>query len=273
MRFPVLASLLLGCCACGPVEGQFKVLTYNVAGLPEGISSSNPERNHLKISPRLNDYELVLAQEDFHYHERLAVAAAHPYQSVPKPSDLQKGIGLKVSDGLNRFSEFEFGQLHREQWEECHGFLEGASDCISEKGFSVAEHILPGGLKVNIYNFHMEAGGSPEDNAARATQITQLLQDIDKRPGALILGGDTNLKEADPEDLPLLKRLIKEAGLTDVCTALECGKDHIDRIMFRNSDKLKFTPVLWKVDRQFVDDLGEDLSDHPAIAAEFRYEG
>ncbi|MCB9387931.1 MAG: endonuclease, partial [Microthrixaceae bacterium] len=39
----------------GP-PGEFSVLSYNVAGLPQGISGSDPETNLALISPRLNDY-------------------------------------------------------------------------------------------------------------------------------------------------------------------------------------------------------------------------
>lgn len=43
-----------------------KVLTYNVAGLPDIISSGNPAVNTVKISPKLNAFEFVAVQEDSH---------------------------------------------------------------------------------------------------------------------------------------------------------------------------------------------------------------
>src|SRR5699024_9684185 len=47
------------------VEGSFDVLSYNVAGLPEVLSDSNPSVNMALIGPLLDAYDLVLTQEDF----------------------------------------------------------------------------------------------------------------------------------------------------------------------------------------------------------------
>ena len=42
----------------GPAQGEFVALTYNIAGLPDVISGSNPEVNIPLISPLLNAYDL-----------------------------------------------------------------------------------------------------------------------------------------------------------------------------------------------------------------------
>src|SRR3954464_1761273 len=54
--------------------GQFRLLTYNVAGLPQVVSPSTPRQNIPLVSPLLNAYDVVLVQEDFSYHELLLVA-------------------------------------------------------------------------------------------------------------------------------------------------------------------------------------------------------
>ena len=46
-------------------QGSFSLLSYNVAGLPEGLSQSNPEANAPTISKLLGDYDVVVTQEDF----------------------------------------------------------------------------------------------------------------------------------------------------------------------------------------------------------------
>ena len=51
--------------ASAATTGSFNVLTYNVAGLPEGLSSGHPETNTPLISPRLGAYDIVNVQEDF----------------------------------------------------------------------------------------------------------------------------------------------------------------------------------------------------------------
>ena len=62
------------------LEGNFSVLSYNVAGLLEGLSQSQPSVFIPMISPLLNNYDLVLAQEDFFYHDDLSSQATHPSQ-------------------------------------------------------------------------------------------------------------------------------------------------------------------------------------------------
>ena len=63
--------------------GPLKLLTYNVAGLPGMISSSNPGVNTAQVSPLLNRYDVVVAQEDFAYHADLVAQADHRYQESP----------------------------------------------------------------------------------------------------------------------------------------------------------------------------------------------
>ena len=120
---PTSGSGTAGSSGSGPAgpPGEFSLLTYNVAGLPQGISSSDPEAHIPQISPLLNDYDIVLAQEDFWYHAELSADAEHPHQSDPYSDDpKKKGIG----DGLNRFSDFPFEPVERVQWYDCHGQLE-----------------------------------------------------------------------------------------------------------------------------------------------------
>jgi hypothetical protein len=62
---------------------SLRLLSYNVAGLPEGISSSHPEHNSPLISPLLNDYDIALLQEDFSYHAQIVSASQHPHVSPP----------------------------------------------------------------------------------------------------------------------------------------------------------------------------------------------
>ena len=51
-------------------EGTFTALTYNVAGLPDGINpDQHPLVNTPKISPRLNNYDVVNVREDFYYQD------------------------------------------------------------------------------------------------------------------------------------------------------------------------------------------------------------
>lgn len=249
-----------------PQSGAITVLSYNVAGLPQGISGSNPEVNMPLISPLLNNYDLVLVQEDFYYHEELIADAEHPYQSE------RSGDGVNdLGDGLNRFSQSLFGPHTRVKWEACYGQITNGSDCLAPKGFAVAEHELAPGVFVDVYNLHMDAGRDPEDVAARAEQALQLAETLaDRSAGkAVIIGGDTNMKAEDEANL---QGLIDAAGLTDTCRALGCGEElRIDRILFRSSDDVAFEVQSWALDLSFVDADGVDLSDHEAVAVELTW--
>ncbi|MEM6995623.1 MAG: endonuclease [Myxococcota bacterium] len=247
--------------ASGPTEGSFRVLSYNVAGLPDFISGSDPLVNTPLMSPLLNAYELVLAQEDFSYHAELSADTEHPFQSMP-------GGGGSLGDGLNRFSDTEFSDFERAGWTQCNGLFDSGSDCLTEKGFSVGLHELGPGAVVDVYNLHMDAGGSQADIEARQAQVQQLLETIDTRSAgrALIVAGDTNMDEEDEADFVTL---LDGAGLTDTCRALDCGDEfRIDRVMIRVSDTVDLVPTAWIVDLTFVDGDGDDLSDHEAVVVD-----
>ena len=244
-------------------EGAFNLLTYNVAGLPQGISSSDPEANIPLISPGLNDYQIALVQEDFWYQEELRADATHPYISEIHSEGERPGM----ADGLNRFSAWPFGPVERIPWSGCNGMLDCASDCLANKGFSVARHTLGPGVEIDVYNLHKEAGGCPEDEAIRAAGIEQLLDSLSTRSAgmAVVMAGDFNLHERDAPDLVLLRALEDRGGLRDACWALSCGETNIDRVFVRGSDRLEVEAQSWRVP-EFVDAEGEPLSDHEPVA-------
>jgi endonuclease/exonuclease/phosphatase family metal-dependent hydrolase len=250
-----------------PEVGEFLLLTYNVAGLPKEFSEEQPEINNAKISPLLNDFDLVLVQEDFAYHEDLAAELTLPYQSEPFI------VTETLPDGLNRFSVFSFPPVERSAWQICSGILDKANDCLAAKGFSVAPMEVSPGSTILVYNLHMDAGGDAEDQAARSAQVDQLLADIAARGVGepIIVAGDTNLRMNRPADVISLDRLLNDGGLTDSCRFLDCDDEHIDRILFRSGDFLTITPASWSIPTNFVDEEGEDLSDHDPIAVRFAW--
>src|SRR5680860_1323045 len=193
--------------------GQFTALTYNVAGLPEPLSGSEPATNTPLISPMLNDYDLVLVQEDWidpvppaagfdFYHDDLIAEVDHEHLSTPAPpplgTDPRRPEAL-VADGLNRMSRFPFGEITREMWSGCFGSLDtsdgGAADCPSQKGFSVATTELAPGVEVDVYNLHAEAGSTARDLEESAADFEQLAEFMREHSAgrAVIVGGDFNL--------------------------------------------------------------------------------
>jgi hypothetical protein len=276
---------------CGPrplASGELLALSYNVAGLPEGISGSHPLTNTPIISPLLNAYDLVVVQESWQtpdpnpfaplrvYHELLVADADHPYKSValPQPSGSDPSRPTAVlSDGLAVFSQFPFtGVVHR-AWTLC---WTSAADCLALKGFMVARTTIAPGVTVDVYDLHMEAGGDPQDEAARDQDVTELAQFINTYSAgrAVIVGGDFNLHTDTEPDATQFQRLLTETGLGDVCATLSCPQPgRIDKFLFRSNAAITITPLSWRFETDiFVDPMGDPLSDHDALAVRFRWE-
>jgi hypothetical protein len=244
-------------------DGSFEALTYNVAGLPQGLSGSNPEAYIPLISPLLNAYDLCLVQEDFVYHAELVAEADHPHQSVPKEDYVKL-----VHDGLNQLSTIPWSELERVQWEVCFGDASGgAADCMAEKGFTFSRLEVGEGVSIDLYNLHADAGGGPEDEAARAVGFEQLADFVLARSEgrAILIGGDTNLHRDDPPDVAVLDLFLASTGLRDAGAVLG-AEDRIDRFFFRDGDAVALEPRDYRIPTEFVDAEGNDLSDHEPVA-------
>jgi hypothetical protein len=246
-------------------SGRFSLLTYNVAGLPQLVSGSDPEINVALISPLLNHYDLALVQEDFSYHDRLEARALHAYRSEP----MRQSLAL-MPDGLNWFSKFAFGWVHRVRWSQCNGYLGAASDCLADKGFSFAEVTLAPGVTLDVYNLHAEAGDGGADMEVRRQNYEQLSEYVRARSAhrAVIVAGDTNLKMSLSGDVETLARFLDGSRLQDACRRFGCGEEKVDRVFYRGSSEVDVDVLGWWTDRRFVNVEGEPLSDHSAIGIE-----
>jgi hypothetical protein len=287
----VLALLLLtfGCAACDE-SGEFLALSYNVAGLPQGLSGSNPERNMPLIAPRLNAYDLVLVQESWKtpdpnpsaplrvYHEILEAGSEHPFRSVPKTNpfgtDPSRPSAL-LSDGLNRFSNFPFADEVRVPWSSCFGVVDAGSDCLAQKGFSVARTVFGGAAAIDVYTLHGEAGSAPDDVRIRGENMAELAAFVNtfSTGQAVIIGGDFNLHTDRPRDADQFQSLLRATGLVDVCTALACLEPaRIDKFLFRSGADVIVEPRSLRFELEaFASDDGQPLSDHDALAVRFAW--
>jgi hypothetical protein len=294
LRALVAAAALLAPAAAAATS--LSVLTYNVAGLPLGLSSSNPEVNTVQISPRLNDFDLVAVQEDFGFHDELVSEIVHPFVSVKDTRDAQPvldlGIVLGLGDGLNTFSSSPFHDFTRRTWQTCFGVFANGSDCLAPKGFSFARHAVEPGVFVDVYNLHADAGGDPEDLAARRAQMGQLADFVLAWSAgrAVIVLGDTNSRYTRGGDV--LPELIATLGLTDVWVELSRGGDvpdvgsplsagcpldpagpdceRVDKIFYRSGEGVTLEALEHSVLTDWVDAAGAPLSDHDPVAAIFR---
>ncbi len=270
----VCTVFLLSCNAPGVYQkktpdNEFSILTYNVAGLPQGISSSNPLFNMPQIGQKLNIFDIALVQEDFSYHYNLMYGDGHPYESA---FDSFHGT---VGDGLNSFSYCSFTNLQRVTWEACHGVFGYANDCLTPKGFMFARYEISGGVFVDIYDLHMDAGGADGDNEARIIQVEQLIDNINTFSAgqAVIVCGDFNMIYDNVNDNINLTRLISGTGLSDSRLELGIAGERIDKILYRSNSTVLLTPVAYTVESDtFLNSKGKQLSDHEAVSVLFRWD-
>lgn len=294
----------------GP-SGELTVLSYNVAGLPELLSGSEPATNSPLISPLLNAYDLVLLQENWAddagagllgYHHLIVAAADHPHQSVPAANPLGLDLrrpGALQADGLNQLSRFPFGPLDRQRWDRCNGELPvavleeiidvvglddlplledvdgGSADCGALKGFSMARTVLAPGVEVDVYNLHADAGSGPGDLAVKADNFRQLAAYLTRHSQgrAVILGGDTNLRAS--RDVGVWDGFLAATGLVDACQLVDCGADGdiIDKIAVRSGGGVELAVLSHRFERdRFRRADGQPLSDHDALAVRVRWQ-
>lgn len=267
--------------AAAATSGSFNVLTYNVAGLPEGLSSGNPETNTPLISPRLAGYDIVNVQEDFNYHAALYASDNHPYRTATSG-------GVPFGDGLNTLSDYAFEDFERVKWNNCTG-----TNCLTPKGFSLARVRLAEGVFVDLYNVHTNADDTDDALAARRANITQLSSFIQANSSgnAVIVMGDTNTRYTRSGDN--IRTLADENGLTDAwvqlakggtrptqgADALLCpttaptnGCEVVDKVLYRGSDLLSLNATRYNNEwTSFLDSAGGNLSDHFPHTVDFSY--
>ncbi|MEY9995252.1 endonuclease/exonuclease/phosphatase (EEP) superfamily protein YafD [Streptomyces sp. V4I8] len=267
--------------AAAASSGTFNVLTYNVAGLPEGLSSGNPETNTPLISPRLAAYDIVNVQEDFNYHAALYAGDNHPYRTATSG-------GVPFGDGLNTLSDHPFEDFERVKWNDCTG-----TNCLTPKGFSLARLRLAEGVFVDLYNVHTNADDTDDALAARRANVEQLSDFIQANSAgnAVIVMGDTNTRYTRSGDN--IRTLADENGLTDAwvklakggvrptqgADALLCpttaptnGCEVVDKVLYRGSKLLTLDATRYNNEwASFLDSAGGNLSDHFPHTVDFSY--
>lgn len=263
-----------------PTEGTLSLLTYNIAGLPQGISGSNPVNNTEHIGILLNDYQIVQVQEDFNYNGRLYNNTKHTYKTKwSGPA----GFG----DGLNTLSNYPVTELKRFAWFNCTG-----ADCLTPKGFSYSKIEVAPKVYIDFYNVHCNAGSNTnEDYAARRQNLRQLTNYIKENSSenAVVVMGDFNSRYTRVLDGLVF---LTEIGLIDVWIELmrngvepeisdislrECedpsGKncEIVDKVFYRSSEKIQLKPLEYLVPEDKFTRNGKWLSDHNPVFVNMQF--
>ncbi|WP_371667314.1 jacalin-like lectin [Streptomyces sp. NBC_00289] len=270
-------------------SGTFSVLTYNVAGLPEWLSSASTPRDTstTEIGRRIAPYDIVNVEEDFNYHAYLYSTDTHPYRTATSGS---AGIG----SGLNTVSHYAWDgdDFERAGWNSCQI---DSGDCLTPKGFTFMRERLAEGVYVDFYNLHTNAGTNDGDEASRADNLNQLTSFIATHSAgnAVVVMGDTNTRYTRAADT--IAEFTAANGLTDawvkvirggvaptkgsdplVCdqtgTTVPNTCEVVDKILYRGSRLVTLNATSYNNEHaKFLNSDGLMLSDHDPITAGFTW--
>lgn len=265
-------------------EGKFSVLTYNIAGLPEFISSAVTSRAEsiADIGRRVNRYDIVHVQEDFNYNDQLYNSGnRHAYRSLTMGP-------VPFGDGLNTLSKYPVSEVKRISWNDCTD-----ADCLTPKGFSYSRIEVAQGVYIDFYNVHANAANHQRAAAARCKNIKQFSDYIRAHSdsNAVIVMGDLNAHYSYYYDN--VKELLDDNGLRDAWLVLRRkgkfpGRDKtlpddnilkltdtcesIDKVLFRGSRRVRLQPLAYHLERDlFTDEIHRPLSDHCPVSVSFAW--
>jgi endonuclease/exonuclease/phosphatase family metal-dependent hydrolase len=267
--------------AAPPLAGTFSLLSYNIAGLPEGLSSGTPAASTPVIGERIRRYDVVHVQEDFNYHAALYTNDTHAFRTPTSG-------GAAFGDGLNTLSDYPYSDLARDDWNSCNG-----TDCLTPKGFTWSRIRLAEGVSIDFYNLHPNAGSTDADLSARRANITELSSFITAHSAgnAVVVAGDTNTRYTRSGDN--IRELLTTNGLTDAWVQQERGGvppavgspamvcddaevtnacEVVDKILYRGNRYITLTLDRYgNENAAFRSAAGKMLSDHYPIAADLRW--
>ncbi|MFC8427646.1 jacalin-like lectin [Streptomyces sp. NPDC057253] len=272
-------------------SGSFSVLSYNVAGLPEAISSAPTPRepSTTAIGQRIAPYDIVHVEEDFNYHAYLyAGDTNHAYRT---PTSGGAGIG----SGLNTLSKipYDVDDFERVRWNSCQY---DSGDCLTPKGFTFMRERLAEGVYVDFYNLHTNAGTNDGDLASRADNLNQLTAFINShsKGNAVVVMGDTNTRYTRSGDT--IAEFAAANGLTDPWVqlvrggtppakgsdALVCDQtgptvpntcEVVDKVLYRGSKLVSLNATSYNNEHaKFLTSDGLMLSDHDPITVGFTWQ-
>ncbi|GAA2855833.1 hypothetical protein Acy02nite_08660 [Actinoplanes cyaneus] len=263
--------------------GTFKVLSYNVAGLPDILSSADTDRatSTTEIGRRISGYDLIQVQEDFNYHAYLYAADGHANRTATSG-------GAGVGSGLNTLSAYAWDtdDFERVRWNSCQW---DSGDCLTPKGFTFMRTRLAEGVYVDFYNLHTNAGTNDGDLTSRADNLSQLTAFIGSHSNgnAVVVMGDTNTRYTRAGDT--IAAFVAANGLTDAWVRLErggvapvkgsdpllCPEDTcevVDKILYRGSRFVTLNATTYHNEHaSFLTGDGLMLSDHDPVSAGFSW--
>ena len=298
--------------------GSFSVMTLNVDGLPGkllffDVNSEGPqELGSIAISGYLarKDCDIVAMQENFNYRWEIWSHLVFDYQHDEWSGGIFTGQTEKLDyihpqniklpcDGLNMVwkREFEATKYERVAWEKNFGKFSHDFDDIITKGFRRHEITLKDGLRLVVYNMHMDSsserdnqlGNDAKDREARLSQWIQLREHImsrlDDRP-VVVMGDMNSYYYRDPVKREFIDAIqtTGRATVSDVWVEKELGGNYpsigseplveemLDKVLYINPVNARtiIVPTNFEIDKAgYVNTDGSPLSDHYPLIVRF----
>jgi len=320
--------------AAWQAKKKFTVASLNVDGMPKSISvygvytvNLNPDATEgpgaTAIGNRLraSGFDVVGVSEDFNFHSELWTAAWNNGSGIHynamthrnKIDGSRSGIlsdylakkPVADTDGLCLFYRINGGttiatpsQETYVQWNDHYGYTDNGADGLIKKGYRYYLITLADGTQFDLYTMHMDADSDPEDNAARASQLTQLVAAIkathNGRP--IVIIGDSNCRYTrDKVKECLIDPLNADSRFTCRDPWIQYGRNNtypaygtnsimasengylrgevVDKIWYVNNTEsaIRVVAESYCQDLSFVDESGSPLCDHKPCVVTFSY--
>lgn len=217
---PLCAAMLCACIASGQSK-NFKAVSLNVDGLPESLlfgavkmNVGGPLEAGSKamgefISSQRTDWDLFALSEDFNFENELKAGLGDgKYTFGTHRGEMYNKIDVLTSpfdtDGLNIMVRNESGITFSGEtyvrFTDSYGKTSNGSDELIKKGFRYYLLDFGDGLTADLYIHHMDAETDPDSNAARESNVKQVIEYILDRDAQgqntrpILIMGDTNCR-------------------------------------------------------------------------------
>ena len=304
--------------------GTFKVAALNVDGMPQSVKIAsiydlklNEDGPGADGSVSIGQYieksgiDLLALSEDFNFFQEIN-SAAPSYATMTQRERIPTEVGVGDlnnslfpfdTDGLNLMykNNLTVSSESMTAWNEHYSPTtnyvvidvpdQNGADGMIDKGFRFYQVQMAPGVVVDVYILHMDAETDPGDNAARESQIKQLMEAVNANDNGnpIIIMGDTNCRYTrDP-----LESTIIAAGFSDPWIDLErdgvypqMGEDAlmvgdlgyqkgevVDKVFYKNAEdsNVQLKATAYFVDAEGYTDEGGLLGDHPPVIVTFEY--
>jgi endonuclease/exonuclease/phosphatase family metal-dependent hydrolase len=279
------------------ISGSFNLTTYNVDGFPHSIGG-NTTSDATSIAQKMEEMglDIIVMQELFEKTKHTKFVNNITTDTYPYRSYHFRGTRTTFGDGLLRFSRFPFDDssngFDRVQWKNCAGdltdyILNGYNpDCLTEKGFTFARIDITTEFSIDLYNLHNDAGRDDDSVEVKEESMEQLAEYINKNSAdnVVIVAGDFNLSWVEGKSnsdwhQEIFENFLESTGVQMACVEITgsmegCNNDFYkpDHILYRGNNEYNlYLADLTHLD-EFVDEDGDDLSDHLPLHAEFVWE-